>query len=324
MQVQNLTRLFKALGDPTRLRLLRLMAETELSVMELAEVTQLAQSRISNHLKILREDGLIQERREGPWRHYRLDRDRLPEGAREVLDPVERAWEADTQFLADRTRLEKVLSGRKSRNGRFFDRIADDWDDVRANLFGDSIARDILRAFVPEDITVADIGAGTGYVLELFAGRPRRMIAIDSSTAMLAVARRKAKAHGWTNVEFRRGDAHEPPLEDGEADIVTMVMVLQYLAEPKRAIRAGARALASGGRLIIADFAQHQEVWLRETMQHRWLGFTREELGEWCADAGLRITGVTVLPGRPWETPDGRKVNVPDGFALLAQHEPQS
>ena len=319
MAVRDVTRLFKTLSDPTRLRLTRLLDAAELSVMELSEATQLAQSRVSNHLKVLREEGIVQERREGPWRHYRIDTDRLPGPVRPLWESIRTAWEGDELFSADQARMEGVIARRERRNGLFFEKIADEWDDIRSALFGDSIGRALLRAFVPRDLTVADIGSGTGHVIELFADRPRKIIAIDSSEAMFSVARRKVAAHGIGNAEFRLGDAHDPPLEPGEADIITMVMVLQHLDEPGRAVRAAAAALAPGGLLFLAAFMRHQETWLRDHMQHRWLGFPREQLDGWMAECGMEIDGWVALPGKPWTTPDGKKVHVPDGFALLAR-----
>jgi len=313
MTVREVTEFFKTLSDPTRLRLLRLMAESELS-----EVTQLAQSRVSNHLKRLREEGLLQERPDGPWRNYRVDADRLPPAARALWDGIRAAWDGDEQFAPDLARLGDVLARRSERSGRFFETFADQWDGIRADLFGDSIGRAILRGFVPPDLVVADIGAGTGYALELFGSRPRRILAIDNSEAMLSVARRKVEALGLSNVEFRLGDAHDPPLETGEAGLVVFAMVLQHLEDPARAVAAAASRLAPGGRLFVADFLRHQETWLRETMRHRWLGFERAQLEAWLRAAGCRVDAWSILPGRPWTAPDGRRVRIPDGFALVA------
>lgn len=317
MAIAHLTRLFKTLSDPTRLRLLRLMAESELSVMEMAEATQLAQSRVSNHLKLLREEGFVQERRDGSWRHYRVDLDRLPGEVRDLWPGIEAAWATGDEFEADRKRLQGVLARRSARDGAFFDRISGRWDAIRDEMFGDSIARSILRAFLPTGMVVADIGAGTGYVTELFGDRAAKIIAVDNNEAMLAVAGEKVGALGLENVEFRLGDAHDPPLAAGEADLVTFVMVLHHLDDPGRALRNAAAALRPGGRLLVADFTEHQETWLREMMQHRWLGFREDALEGYIAGAGLAVNAWSVLPGRPWMTPENKRVTVPDGFVAL-------
>lgn len=321
MSVTNVSHLFKLLGDATRLRILRLLATTELSVMELAEVTQLAQSRVSNHLKLLREEGLAQERREGAWRHYRVERAELPEEAAALWPAMEQCWQSDDSLAADAARLREVLARRTSRDGRFFDALAGEWDDIRANLFGDSIGRALLRTFVPRDIVVADIGCGTGYALELLGGAPRRTIAIDNSDAMLSVAKRKVKSLGLANVQFRTGDAHDPPLKKGEADLATLVMVLHHLEDPAKAIAGAARALGEGGRLLVVDFVAHRESWLREKMKHVHLGFAREDIAAWMKGAGLATPEWTVLPGRQWTTPEKRKVRVPDAFCAIGKKE---
>lgn len=317
MDVPAITKLFKTLGDPTRLRLLRLMGEAEVSVMEMAEVTQLAQSRISNHLKLLREEGLVCERRHGAWRYYRVDEDRLPEEARELWGPIRDAWSNEGIFLADQERLKDVLSRRRGRDELFFDQIAERWDTIRDELFGDTITRIILRALLPPDVVVADIGCGTGYVMDMFGDRPRKIIAIDNNEAMLTVAKNKAKAHGWTNVEFRTGEASSPPLKEGEADLVTFVMVWHHLEEPARAVKAASRALKPGGTLLAADLFEHQETWLRERLKHRWLGFSRQDVEEWFAEAGLAPNAWSALPGRR-AGQNGDLLSVPDGFAVLA------
>ncbi len=324
MQLASVSKLFKLLGDPTRLRMLRLLAGTELSVMELAEVTQLAQSRVSNHLKLLRDEGIVHERREGAWRHYRVETDRLPNGTGELWAAIGASWEGDDQGLADEARLRDVLARRHARDGRFFDAIAGEWDDVRAELFGDSIARQILRAFVPSNFVVADIGAGTGYLFEIFGDRPRRIVAIDNNAAMLAVARRKVASLGLKNVVFREGDAHKPPLKRNEADLVTFLMVLHHLEDPAAAVASAARGLKPGGRMLVVDFVRHQATWLRDTMQHRHLGFDRETIAASCEAAGMALRDWSVLPGKRWVTPEGRKVRVPDGFMALAEKPPAS
>lgn len=318
MQTERVSRLLKTLSDPTRLRLLRLIEEQELSVMELAEATGLAQSRVSNHLRLLRDEELVAERREGAWRFYRVDAAELEAGTRTLWEAVRSTFGDDEQALADRARLEGILARRHTRRGRFFEQIADQWDGIRTEMFGDTIARELLRAFLPPNLTVADIGCGTGYGIELFGTRAHRIIGIDSSEAMLSVARRKVAAHGLDNVELRGGDAHDPPLKKAEADVVSLIMVLHHLERPFEALAAAARALRPDGRVLIVDFFRHEQTWLRDLMEHRWLGFKRAELEAALTECGLRVREWTTLPGRPWETPDNRRVSVPDGFLAVA------
>lgn len=319
MAVAAISRIFKLLGDPTRLRLLRLLAAHELSVMELASATQLSQSRISNHLKLLKEEDLVLERREGSWRYYRLDQNSLPSPASAIWQSLDESFEDDDQYLADSARLKTLLMQRQMRQPNFFDAVADEWDSIRDQLFGDMIPRHLLRLFFPPDQVVADIGTGTGYLVELLGERPKKMIAIDQSDSMMKLARQKVIDLDLKNVEFRTGDAHKPPLENGEADLITMVMVLHHLENPMQSIQAAAKALKPGGSLLIVDFVQHEMNWLREMMAHRWLGFDRATLESGFREFGLKLDGWSVLPGRQWMANGEKSLAIPDAFAALAR-----
>lgn len=317
---RDLTRFFRTLSDETRLRVLRLLAREELTVNELATITQLAQPRISNHLKILREEGLLTERRDGSWRHYRVEPDDLPELARAIWTTLQTSWDGDPRFQADDKRLAEVLLARHPReNGTFFDHLSTQWDILRDTLFGDTLGRVMLRSLLPPGLTVADIGTGTGYVLHLFGDRAGRLIAVDNSEAMLQVAREKARAAGLERVEFRLADVTTaPPLEPATADVMTIVQVLHHLSEPGAAIANAAAGLRPGGILIVSDFLEHQQTWLRERLNHRWLGFSRGGVSQWFAAAGLEVEAWEVLPGRvqDWE---GQRVTLPDAFTAVGR-----
>lgn len=308
-------RFFRTLADETRFRLLRLLWREELSVNELAQITQLAQPRISNHLKILKEEGLIVERREGAWRNYRVDADQLAEPAHSLWPQLEAAWKRDSAFDADDKRLAAVLDARvRHPEGAFFDELAGRWDDIRDNLFGDALGREILRAFLPPDIIVADVGTGTGYMLQLFGKHCRKLIAIDNSEAMLSLARAKAKAAALDNVEFRLADATASPLSSGETNVITIVQVLHHFEKPGDAIGSLAKGLRPGGLMILSDFLPHQEKWLRTRLRHRWSGFSRTQVAEWFAAAGLKLKSWDVLAGRVYQSPDGERLTIPDAF----------
>ncbi len=315
---REMTRLFRVLSDDTRLRLLRLLRREELTVNELSGITQLAQPRISNHLKILREESLIAERRAGSWRHYRVDAEALPAAAQQLWPTLEAAWDDEDVYSADDNRLREVLAARDAGpRSIFFEELAGRWDDIRASLFGDALGREILRALIPADMVVADVGTGTGYMLTLFGERASRLIAIDNSEAMLDQARAKMKAHGLKNVEFRLADAETTPLKPAEADVITIVQGLHHLEKPGDSILALAQGLKPGGRLVVSDFLPHQEPWLSEELRHRWNGFSREEISRWFQGAGLTLEGFHVLAGRVYESPDGDRVWVPDGFTAV-------
>ncbi|MCC6547931.1 ArsR family transcriptional regulator [Candidatus Sumerlaeota bacterium] len=317
-----LTRLFHILSDATRLRVLRILWREELTVNELSEVTKLAQPRISNHLKILREENLIVERRLGSLRPYRVDHAALPPAARVLWPSLEAAWRDDPQFAADDKRLAKVLAARLNDTGAgFFDQLARRWDAIREDFFADALGREVLRALIPKDLVIADVGTGTGYMLELFAGRFSKFIAIDNSKAMLAIARAKVKATALDNVEFRVADIEAAsPLKQHEANLITIVQVLHHLRQPAEAIQKLAPGLQKNGCLIISDFVEHDQQWLTTEFHHQWPGFSRKQIAAWAADAGLTLASWTVLPGRTYTAEGGRKVTIPDGFtSVLAQ-----
>lgn len=316
----DVTRLFRVLSDETRFRLLRLLAKEELTVNELAQATQLAQPRISNHLKILREEGLIDERREGSWRYYRVEPEKVPAAARVLWPSLEETWNRDSSYTPDDRRLESVLTARHVRtHASFFDELAGRWDTLRQNLFGEALGRAILRAFLPEGLVVADIGTGTGYVLQLFGDRARKLIAVDHSEAMLSLAREKARATNLGNVEFRLANAEDSPLAPAEADVITLIQVLHHLEDPGRVLIRLSEGLRPGGILILNDFLEHQELWLRKELQHHWLGFERSRIEGWLREAGLELLGWEVMPGNVVPLESGLRMRIPDGFTAVAR-----
>jgi ArsR family transcriptional regulator len=308
LPARDLTRLFRTLSDETRFRLLRLLWREELTVNELSTITQLAQPRISNHLKILREDNLIVERRSGS------------SAAKALWPTLEETWRENEDFPADDKRLSEVLSARHpDKRLSFFDRLAEQWDEYRNQLFGDALGREILRAFLPPGLVVADIGTGTGYVLTLFGERAEKLIAIDNSEGMLALAREKARAVGLVNIEFRLADAAENALHTNEADVVTVVQVLHHLERPGEVVRHLAAGVRPGGVLIINDFLEHEEHWLRTELQHQWLGFPRDRMEEWLQSGGLRVESWDVLAGRLMTGAESYRLRVPDAFTVVAR-----
>lgn len=277
----------KAAGEQTRLRALALLTEGELAVGELAQALDQSQPRVSRHLKLLTEAGLVERAPEGAWVFYRLPRAHtteraFAEAALAMLDP------ADPVLARDAERLGAIRAARDEAAAQYFERNAADWDRVRALHLPEA---DIESAIVaaagagPFDLMV-DVGVGQGRMIQLFADRVRRAEGFDTSRQMLAIARAslddlKAKA------AVRFGDAYAPPVEAGAADLVTIHQVLHFLSDPARAVSEAARLLKSGGRLVIVDFAPHALEFLREDHAHRRLGFSDSEIAEWCDAAGL-------------------------------------
>ncbi len=285
----------KAAGEQTRLRVLALLTEGELSVGELAQALEQSQPRVSRHLRLLTEAGLVERAPEGAWVFYRLARAhtterRFAEAMLAMLNPSDPVLERDAE------RLDAVRAAREAAAAQYFERNAADWERVRAlHLPEADIDSAILAAAGegPFELMV-DVGVGQGRMIQLFAERVRRAEGFDTSRQMLAIARAtlddlKAKA----GVRF--GDAYAPPVEPGAADLVTIHQVLHFLVDPGRALQEAARMLKQDGRLVIVDFAPHDLEFLREEHAHRRLGFADAEIAEWCDAAGVSKPRVTTL-----------------------------
>ena len=275
------------------MRILRLLESEELMVQELMEVLGMAQSRVSRHLAILREAGLLVDRRDGTYVFYRFATP--PEGPwRDAWELVKRSLAGDPTSQRDDAALERAIAARGERSRNFFDAVGPEWDALR-KVFDDDVlrARAITRLVDP-DRTVADIGTGTG-VLALELGRlGLRVIGVDRSRRMLDAARSKVDAEGLERVELREGDADALPIADGEVDAALAHMVLQYLASPLDALHEMARITKPGGRVVVIDFVAHEQEWMRHELGVQWQGFAPDEVEAWFADCGLRNARIEV------------------------------
>ncbi len=284
----------KAAAEPTRLRILALLAAEELNVKDLTRILGQSQPRLSRHLRLLTEAGLVERAREGSWVYFRL-----PHVAGNLAHTLLRDLDGSDPTLArDRQRADGVKREREAMAQEYFEKHAANWDQIRtlhvAEAEVEAAMREALGA-VPIDLLV-DIGTGTGRILELFADRYDRGLGFDLSTAMLAYARPKLAAAGIAHAQVRQGDIYDLPLADGAAGAVVMHQILHYLSDPARAVAEAARLVAPGGRLLIVDFAPHDHDFLRETQRHERLGFETETVGHWLADAGLAVTATRALP----------------------------
>jgi demethylmenaquinone methyltransferase/2-methoxy-6-polyprenyl-1,4-benzoquinol methylase/ArsR family transcriptional regulator len=276
-----------AAGEETRLRLLALLAHSELTVSEVVAILGQSQPRVSRHLKLLVEAGLVERRREGAWAFFRL----APSGgagalARNIVDWLDAN---ETTLAADRARLAEVRRARAETAARYFAAHAAEWDDIRSLHAPDALVEEAIRVAIGEAPVrrLLDLGAGTGRMLELFAPLAEHAIGVDLSSAMLAVARGRLEENGARNVDLRQGDLYALPVPRDSFDLAIMHQVLHYLDDPARAVREAARALSPGGRLLIVDFAPHDEEALRERHAHRRLGFSDGEVRGLLAQAGL-------------------------------------
>jgi ArsR family transcriptional regulator len=274
-------------AEPTRLRVLALLAEGELNVKDLTRILGQSQPRISRHLKLLSESGLIERSPEGSWVYFRLAQADNGGGlARLVLDVVDRD---DAVLVRDRRRAEALREERETAAQAYFQAHAGEWDSIRALHVAEADVEQALCEILgpgPFDLLV-DLGTGTGRMLELFRERYRRGLGIDLSPAMLAYARTKLARAGNGSTQVRQGDLYDLALADGAADVVVMHQVLHFLRDPQHAVREAARVLAPGGRLLIVDFAPHELEFLREQYAHERLGLADAQVTQWLADAGL-------------------------------------
>jgi ArsR family transcriptional regulator len=279
----------KAMAEPTRLRVLALLAYGELNVKDLTRVLGQSQPRISRHLKLLCEAGLVERAPEGSWVYFRLSEQPMGSGLPHlVLSEVDAN---DPVLLRDRARAEALRAEREAIAQAYFQAHAKEWDTIRAlHVAEASVEAAIAAALEGEPLGfLIDLGTGTGRMLELLAARYRRGLGIDRSPAMLAYARAKLERAKLAHAQVRQGDIYDLPLGDGLADVVLMHQVMHFLGDPPQAIREAARVLRPGGRLLIVDFAPHELEYLRDQFAHERLGFSAAQVAQWLGECGLDL-----------------------------------
>ncbi len=277
--------LLKVLSDETRLRILRLCDGEELNVHELTQILGMAQPRVSNHLRLLKDAGLLIDRREGTWAYYRMPNGAdapLPETAAKIWSETRSWMESDSLHPADLDRRAETLRSRNAPAEKYFDAVGADWDDISVRLLDDPMReRALLTGLPPSDKVVSDIGAGTGQSFSVLAPLVGKLIAIEPSAKMRESAQRRIDEHGWTNIEIREGSLEDLPLDEAEADAAFCNMVLHHSPRPAAAIAQVARGVKPGGKLTVCDFASHNADWMRDELADFWLGFDPETLATW-------------------------------------------
>ncbi len=284
-----------ALADQTRTRVLLVLERQELTVGELAAVLQLPQSTTSRHLRTLSDEAWVTSRAEGTSRYYSLGR--LDASALRLWSAVREEVASSAAARHDTRRLERILADRRTRSQEFFSATATQWGRVREELFGGHPDLVALLGLLDEEATVADLGCGTGQFAATVAPFVGRVLAVDGSAAMLAAARRRLVPH--ENVVLKQGDLEALPLEDGEADLAVLLLVLHYLPQPAAALAEAARVVKPGGRLLVVDMMPHDREEYRQQMGHVWLGFSEAQLGSWLAPAGITRLVYRPLPADP-------------------------
>lgn len=289
-------RTLKALADPIRLRILALVNEEELSVGEVQEIVGSGQSSVSRHLAILREAGLVQDRKEGTNVYFaaRGDLGAEEQGFLSSLMPNLANLPESKQ---DQLRLAECRRRRAARSRDYFEAIAGDWESIRSSYFDDRITSVAIEKLLPRHLSLADVGCGTGSLTFELARFSRKVTGFDVSREMLRRARRGAKERQLTNVRFDYGDATRLPVGADTFDGVFCVMVLHFLEKPENAVAELCRITRPDGSVIVVDLVPHTETWMLEEMAHCHLGFAREAIEEWMTAAGAsevehELTGV--------------------------------
>lgn len=285
----------KAAAEPTRLRILALLALEELNVKDLTQILGQSQPRISRHLKLLVESGLVARFREGSWVYFHLS-ERTGGGAfaQVILD---RVAGDDAMLVRDRVRMQKLRREREADAQKYFQDHAGDWDKIRTLHVPDGVVEGAMREALgpgPFEFFV-DLGTGTGRVLEVFGDVYERGLGLDINQSMLSIARTKLEASKFRHAEVRHGDLYNLDLPDGCADAVVMHQVLHFMSEPGHVVHECGRILAPGGRLLIVDFAPHDLEFLRRDHAHERLGFSDNQMTGWLKAAGLQAIASRML-----------------------------
>jgi len=291
--LDRLVAMLRAAGDPTRLRLLLLLRDAELTVSELIDIVGQSQPRVSRHLKLLGEAGLLERFKEGSWVFYRAADRGMGSNLTRTLAGLA------GEHPADRARLAQVREARAARAAAYFKANAAEWERIRSLHAPEKEVEAAILKRLPDKIeNLLDLGTGTGRMLELLAPRAGRAVGIDASPDMLAIARDRLSTAHLGNAQVRLGDLFRLPFaNDAGFDAVLFHQVLHYLDDPGSAVAEAARVMAKGGHLLVADFAPHGLEFLRDDDAHRRLGFSDREVEGWFAGAGLRLAKVdTIAP----------------------------
>ena len=283
----------RALGEPSRLRIVAVLRHGELTVTDLTEVLGQSQPRVSRHLRVLLDAGLITKHREGSWSFFQV----IDEATELLADVLAHVDVDDAELVHDRARLDDVRSRRSAAAEEYVEQIASSWDEERAlHASVQAVEAAIVAAVGEQPIDrLVDLGTGTGRMLQLLGAGTSRALGVDASHSMLSIARANLDAESLRHCELRQGDVYRPPLDARAFDVAIVHQVLHYLEEPERAVAEAARLLAPGGRLLVVDFAPHRHEFLRDEHAHRRLGFSHEQLSGFALAAGLADIELTDL-----------------------------
>jgi ubiquinone/menaquinone biosynthesis C-methylase UbiE/DNA-binding transcriptional ArsR family regulator len=293
----SIVKMLRAAAEPSRLRILLLLKEEELSVAELQEILTMGQSSISTHLSQLKQAGLVEDRRTGKNNLYRLST-ASPAGGRPLEEILAQARQEIPEAGADQAAMRRVVKKRQDRMRAFFDSMAGRLGkDYVPGKSWKSLAEAFL--YLLPRMTIADLGSGDGGSAVLLSQNAVKVIGVDSSEKMLAVARDRVQRAGISNVDFRLGEMEELPIDGAEVDLVFFSQSLHHAAHPERALREAARILRPGGRIVILDLAKHRFEEARELYADEWLGFSEAEMEEMLSGAGFNDVRASVVDRDP-------------------------
>ncbi len=297
--MNDLVNALKTAGEPTRLRILALCLLGELTVSELVRILGQSQPRISRHLKLLTEAGLLERFREGNWVFHRLSQEGVGAGLINKITPLLPL--DDDHLVRDRQRLAEVKRDRDEAAFAYFEDNAEDWDGLRSLHVDEGKVEEAIKDLLAEEsfTSLLDIGTGTARILELLGSKIKRGQGVDLSTKMLSVARANLSRASLDHCQVRQGDIYQLPFSPATFDAATIHQVLHYIDDQALAITEAARILTPGGKLLVVDFAPHDQEILRADHNHRRLGFSDEEVSGWFVLAGLNNKKVVHLPGGP-------------------------
>ena len=294
----NLLIALRAAAEDTRLRILAALSSSELTVSELMEILNQSQPRVSRHLKVLCDAGLLYRHQEGAWVFHSIaDTGDMSHVARGIVEMVDMN---STQMLEDQSRLQHIKNKNAERASEYFRKNASEWDQIRNLAVPDAdIEKTLIDTLALDDPQLfLDLGTGTGRMLEIFSPYIKKGIGIDLSREMLVVARSKLDSAGVNNCSVRQGDIADLPFENQSVDVVCIHQVLHYLDRPEQVIYEASRVLRSGGQMIILDFLPHQLEYMREDHAHRRLGISDESIRNWADRCNLKVEQLIRLSSR--------------------------
>ncbi len=319
--MNQLLQALRAAGESTRLRILAALKQSELTVSELTYILDQSQPRVSRHLKLLCDSGLLERYQEGAWVFHRVsdrtDMRNITDGIVNLIDLTDLALQRDQKKLRD-IRAEKTR-----RADQYFSEHAEEWDTIRSLIVSDTAVENRLLQFAkrPPAELFLDLGTGTGRILEIFSSQIRKGVGYDLSRAMLSVARSKLENAGIHNCAVRRSDICNIDLPNDCADLITIHQVLHYCDQPDKAIGEAGRLLHPGGQLLIVDFLPHDMEFLRELHAHQRLGFAPDTISNWCEIHDLTVSRHETLTHH---APGGQPTLTVGVWEIVKQNGPRS